>query len=130
MTLIEAKVLVDEEQVGELYRFAAELRGRRGKASGPADLSWVQEAYRGGNSQVWRPMLDYLAERADQEVPWPDICVAVERTPDRMSGALGAAERRINNTGLPLPYSKRWKQDVRYFTMPADVARAVRELNT
>lgn len=131
MALIEAKVLVEEDQLGELYEFAAGLHHGNGTSSAvPTDLTWVEEVYRGGRSQVWRPMLDYLAGRADQEVPWPDICAAVDRTPDKMSGALGAAERRVSNSGLPLPYSKRWKQDVRYFTMSADVAQAVRELRS
>lgn len=131
MALIEAKVLVEEDQLAELYEFAASLRSRNGSSPDqPNDLSWVEEVYRGGRSQVWRPMLDYLADRAEREVPWPDICAAVDRTPEKMSGALGAAERRVSNAGLALPYSKRWSQDVRYFTMSQDVAQAVRELRS
>lgn len=85
----------------------------------------MRSAYLGGVSEVWRPFLEYLADRPDEWVPWPDLCEHIERTPQEASGMLGAAERRCG--GLP-PYEKRWIGRTRHFRMPTSADEIVREL--
>ena len=90
------------------------------------DLAKVRKDALGGESQVWRPMLSYLAERRDQWVDWKDICAAVNRTPAQMAGALGAAERRC---GTPRPYEKRSDGTNHEFRMPTVVAEVIDDLD-
>jgi hypothetical protein len=141
MAMTTVSVTVPEENVADLYRYAADL------VSGDADEEWeeseaeetnsngkakpgfgratVRKSYLGGVSQVWRPMLEHLAEHAGEWVLWPDVCDAVNRTPRQMAGALGAAERRVNNKP---PYEKRWNNGVREFRMNETVAEFIREV--
>lgn len=89
------------------------------------DLEKVRRDALGGESAVWRPMLRYLADRRDEWVYWAELCAAVDRTPQQMAGALGAAERRC---GKPVPYEKRHDGTDYQFKMPAVVAEVIDEL--
>jgi hypothetical protein len=89
------------------------------------DLDKVRKDATGGESQVWRPMLRYLADRPDEWVYWKKLCAAVERTPAQMAGALGAAERRCG--GKP-PYEKRHDGTDYQFRMPKEVAAVITEV--
>lgn len=89
------------------------------------DLDKVRRDVLGGESAVWRPMLRYLADRRDEWVYWAELCAAVNRTPQQMAGALGAAERRC---GKPIPYEKRHDGTDYQFKMPAVVAEVIDEL--
>lgn len=137
MGLTNVTVSVPEDRVSELLHFAAELTevtpasleddasNDTARAKPGFGRYAVRKAYVGGVSQVWRPMLEYLADRPDEWVAWPEICEAVNRTPKQMSGALGAAERRVNNKP---PYEKRRNSGVREFRMPASAASLIREV--
>jgi len=92
---------------------------------GDWDLEKVRRDALGGESRVWRPMLRYLAERRGQWVYWQEICSAMNRTPNQMAGAIGAAERRC---GKPKPYEKRHDGTDYQFRMPEIVAAVIDEV--
>jgi hypothetical protein len=137
-------VSVPEGKEADLLRFAALLAGplavstiegpeepdggdpghRTGRRRWGWGRSSVRDAYFGGVSNVWRPFLEYLAERPDEWVSWHDLCDHIQRTPREASGMLGAAERRCG--GRP-PYEKKWEGTVRYFRMPAQLAELIKE---
>lgn len=141
MPFTTVTVSVPEGKEAELLRFAAALAS--GTSEGVSGLTtedatgngslrrwgWgrraAQDAYLGGVSEVWRPLLEYLADRPDQWVPWPDLCQHINRTPRQASGVLGAAERRCG--GRP-PYEKKQEGDAHYFRMPAHVAEFINEV--
>jgi hypothetical protein len=129
---ITANVLVRPENLPKLLRYAAQLEeeatgGRSVENDDDRTRRWdpesVRESYLGGKSIVWRPFLEYLAERPDQWVPWADLVEAIERTPQEASGVLGAAERRCHQ--LP-PYEKRGSSPAVEFRMPGRVASVIR----
>jgi hypothetical protein len=138
-------VSVPEGTEAELLRFAATLATgpAGGEVSEPAEAPdddasngngrrrWgfgrrsIQDAYLGGVSEVWRPFLEYLADRPDEWVEWSDLCRHINRTPRQASGVLGAAERRCH--GRP-PYEKKSEGETHYFRMPAHAATVIQEL--
>lgn len=137
-------VSVPEGKEADLLRFAASLASARPvptievpeepEEGTPSDRdgrrrwgwgrSRVRDAYFGGVSNVWRPFLEYLADRPDEWVSWHDLCAHIHRTPREASGMLGAAERRCG--GRP-PYEKKWEGTVRFFRMPAQLAELIKE---
>jgi hypothetical protein len=133
MDFVTASVLVRPENLPKLLRFAAQLEeeatgaGRSTEDEDDHSRGWdpqsVRESYLGGKSIVWRPFLEYLAERPDQWIPWADLTNAIERTPQEASGMLGAAERRCHQ--LP-PYEKRGSSPTVEFRMPGRVASVIR----
>ena len=141
MPFTTVTVSVPEGKEADLLRYAASLA--TGGASEIAEASsepeqengdrrrwgWgrrsVRDAYLGGVSDVWRPFLEYLADRPDEWVGWPDLCEHIGQTPQQAAGMLGAAERRCG--GRP-PYEKKWEGSVRYFRMPESVAEVIQEI--
>jgi hypothetical protein len=131
---VTASVLVRPENLPKLLRFAAQLEeeatgtGRTVEHEDDHSRRWdpasVRESYLGGKSIVWRPFLEYLAERPDQWVPWADLTAAIGRTPQEASGMLGAAERRCH---LLPPYEKRGSSPTVEFRMPNRVAAVIRD---
>lgn len=149
MRLTTVTVSVPEGKEADLLSYAAELvrlepeghldglkgqelpQGTEGDASDSENATrwnWapsnVREAYFGGVSRAWRPFLEFLADHPDEWVAWPELCQHIHRTPREASGMLGAAERRCKRSR---PYEKRWDGPVRYFRMPGDVAKIIRE---
>lgn len=139
MALVPVTVTIPEASIPDLYLYAAELcqgatdapddtaadAGTNGRARAGFGRTTVRRSYFGGQSNVWRPMLDYLAAHPGEWVTWPEVCDAVDRTARQMAGALGAAERRVN--GKP-PYEKRWNNGVREFRMDETTAGYIREI--
>lgn len=147
MGLTNVTVTIPESEVATLLRFAASLvEGDspdevipdediewedEGASFGNGGTKWgfgkaaVRRAYMGGVSEVWRPMLEYMAEYPDEWVPFADICEAVDRVPAQMSGAVGAAERRLNKRP---PYEKKYMGGVLHYRMPGAVAEVIEEL--
>lgn len=137
-------VSVPEGKEADLLRFAASLAGTRPEgtieepedpeggdpATGNGRRRWnwgrsrVRDAYFGGVSNVWRPFLEYLADRPDEWVSWHELCKHIHRSPREASGMLGAAERRCG--GRP-PYEKKWEGTVRFFRMPEALAEMIKE---
>lgn len=135
MHLTTVTVSVPDNRVADLLRFAADLAADHAIAevatentdSVSVDPEKVRAAYLGGESQVWRPMLEFLAERAGEWVDWTDIYTAMDRTARQMSGALGAAERRVRHENLP--YEKReLTRGAHQFRMPVEVADVIIEV--
>lgn len=143
MSFTALTVSVPTGKEPELLAFAASLAKRAtdgtleeaeddevpGQQNGKRRWGWgrkaVVDAYYGGISNVWRPFLEYLADRPDEWVAWSDLCAHINRTPRKASGMLGAAERRCS--GRP-PYEKKWEGSERKFRMPSQVAVVVNEL--
>lgn len=140
--LVNISVSVPRDNVGDVYAFVADLikgttEGSSKAASEvppPKDVrrapagfgrDTVRRNYLGGQSDYWRPFLEYLAERPDEWVAWEDLCNALGLTPQQASGMLGAAERRCK---LKPPYWKAFEDGTYWFQMTSEVAQTVTEL--
>ena len=121
-------VSVPELKVADLLRYAADLADiTTDTTNGSSQWTFeelVQSAYVGGQSNVWRPMLEFLADRPDEWVDWSDIYTAMNRTARQMSGAIGAAERRCH--GHP-PYEKRMVDGKHQFRMTQAAADIIHD---
>jgi hypothetical protein len=134
MAFVTVTVTVPEEYVADVLRYAASLaepevepmqgERRRGTPHG-FGRDAVRRAYLGGDSQNWRPWLEFLAANPDEWLSGRDIAAGIGMDPASVPGMLGAAERRC---GRRPPYEKRWVDGRREFLMPEAVAEVVLEL--
>ena len=134
MAFVTVTVTVPEEHVADLLRYAASLaesevgpmegERKRGTPHGFGREA-VRRAYLGGDSENWRPWLEFLAANADEWLSGREIAEGIDMDPASVPGMLGAAERRC---GKRPPYEKRWVDGRREFLMPEPVAEVVREL--
>jgi hypothetical protein len=140
--LVNVNVSVPQDRVADVYSYVASLFNGSSESDSkggsevpppknvkraPAGFGrdTVRKNYLGGQSNYWRPFLEYLAEKPDEWVDWEELCNAIKLTPQQASGMLGAAERRCK---LKPPYWKAYEDGTYWFQMRDDVAEVVREL--
>jgi len=124
--------------VADLQHFAADLcstghalattgtTDKGGSLLPAAQIKGLEKAYLGGRSNVWRPFLEHIAANAPSWVDWTDLCKHIDRVPEKASGMLGAAERRMKNDGISPPYEKKHEGPKTYFRMSVEVAEVIK----
>jgi len=138
MTYETVTVTVPTDTVPRLLQFAADLA----KPEGPqpdtdaARVDFIQTAYRGGDSEYWRPFLDYLADRPGEWVSSDVMGKRLGLSRDQIAGMLGAAGRRLGaeerlhewfTDGPVRIYEKQYFGGKAHYRMPKDVADIIVE---